>query len=588
MKYTLNTAEKNAPADQKSAAIKKFLPFLKPERKFLALAFLATIASAGLNLASPAIMGRTIDRSIAGRDFHGVLVAAGILLIVYILSLIAGYLQTRIMGGVGQRTLYNLRNTVFDKLQELPVAFFNQNKAGDLISRINNDTENLNQFFSQALVQFASNIVLIIGAAIFVISLNPRLGAAALAPAVLLLIFSALVAPYVRKKNAASLASVGLLSAEVQESLENFKVIVAFNRRDYFREKFAKANNTNYEKATRAGIVNTALLTPVYGLISSAAQLVVLTYGIFLIMSGYATIGILISFIGYVSRFYDPLRHLAMLYAQFQVALGSWQRIADILEMKNDMEKLLGEDAGKTKAPVLEFKNVGFGYENGKQVLNDINFALEAGKTYALVGPTGGGKTTTASIMARLYDPTSGTVFLHGRDIRTVDDTERSRAIGFILQDAFLFTGTVRENIVYGNAAYETMTSEELAKVIEEAGLTELMKRFNDGLETKVENGGATLSLGQRQLIAFIRAVLRKPDILILDEATANIDTVTEELLQTILEKLPKMTTRVVIAHRLNTIESADEIFFVNAGVITPAGSFEHAVEMLMKGKKTS
>jgi ATP-binding cassette, subfamily B, bacterial len=240
-------------------------------------------------------------------------------------------------------------------------------------------------------------------------------------------------------------------------------------------------------------------------------------------------------------------------------------------------------------APALiEFRNVSFAYPNGKDVLRHNSFRMEKGRTYALVGPTGGGKTTTASLLARLFDPTEGVVLLDGRDIRTFTAQERTQKIGFILQDPILFTGTVRENILYGNETYKDHSNEQLTSVLRDSGLEALLARFDEGLETKVVLGGEGISLGQKQLIAFIRAVLRNPELLILDEATANIDTVTEKMLEDILRKLPASTTRVIIAHRLNTIENADEIFFVNGGEILRAGSLEQAVDLLLQGKRVS
>jgi ATP-binding cassette subfamily B protein len=220
--------------------------------------------------------------------------------------------------------------------------------------------------------------------------------------------------------------------------------------------------------------------------------------------------------------------------------------------------------------------------------LKDASFVLQRGRTYALVGPTGGGKTTTASLMARLYDPSSGAVLLDGRDIRSFSPEERTTRIGFILQEPFLFTGTVRDNIAYGNPKYRDLPSAELVEVLRKNNLAELLVRFEQGLDTKVTSSGDSVSLGQKQLIAFMRAALRNPELLILDEATANIDTITEQLLQEILDKLPASTTKVIIAHRLNTIANADEIFFVNAGSIVPAGSMEHAMDMLLHGKRES
>jgi ATP-binding cassette, subfamily B, bacterial len=237
---------------------------------------------------------------------------------------------------------------------------------------------------------------------------------------------------------------------------------------------------------------------------------------------------------------------------------------------------------------LLEFKKVSFRYPDGKEVLHQNSFRMEKGKTYALVGPTGGGKTTTAYLIARLYDPTEGEVLLNGRDIRSYTPGEKAARIGFILQEPFLFTGSVKENILYGNEQYKDLSSEALAEVIHKANLETLLSRFDTGLDTPVVSGGDGISLGQKQLIAFMRAVLRNPELLILDEATANIDTVTERMLEDILNRLPDTTTRVIIAHRLNTIENADEIFFVNSGEITRAGDLNQAVDMLMHGKRVS
>jgi len=363
-------------------------------------------------------------------------------------------------------------------------------------------------------------------------------------------------------------------------------VIIAFNRRDYFRERFQKSNRENYDAAIQSGLANN-MFTPIYALSANIAQLIVLAYGISLILSGNLTIGLLLSFFAYANSFYQPLRHLAALWANFQVAMAAWDRISEILSLESDLDVVKAEGA-TSKSSLIEFKNVQFTYPEGKSVLHNVNFKLEKGKTYALVGPTGGGKTTTASLMARLFDPTEGEIFLDGRDIKSYEAPERARKIGFILQEPFLFTGNVRDNILYGNEKYLSHSNEEIEAVIKEHGLETLLARFEKGLEEPVLSNSDSISLGQRQLIAFIRAVLREPDLLILDEATANIDTVTEQLLDDILKKLPKKTTRVIIAHRLNTIEAADEIFFVNAGEIIPAGSMEHAVEMLMHGERES
>ncbi|GAB4026433.1 ABC transporter ATP-binding protein [Spirosoma koreense] len=587
MNYDLNQAtgqkaEKNATYK----ALRKLLTLIDDERQTLILAFIAIIINSSLTLIGPMIIGRTIDRYIQTKQFDGVLRNAGILLGIYAVAFVTNYTQTRLMGGVGQRTLFKLRNAVFNKLQELPVAFFNQNKAGDLISRINNDTDKLNQFFSQSLMQFVGSLFIMTGAGLFLLFIDLPLGAAALSPAILMWLFTTLTSGWVKRKNAANLKSVGNLSASVQENLANFKVIIAFNRRDYFRKRLEEANQQSYRTAIGAGLANN-VFTPVIGVAANLGQLVVLTFGIYLISTDRFTVGLLISFLSYVNNFYNPLRQLAALWTNFQVALAGWDRISYMLALQTNLTTVDNPLKLPTSS-LLSFQHVSFSYPDGKEVLHDISFELERGKTYALVGPTGGGKTTTASLIARLYDPTSGTVLLDGKDIRSYAPEERTRKIGFILQEPFLFTGTVRENILYGNERYQTYSNEQLADVIRDANLEGLLERFDDGLETKVQTTGEAISLGQKQLIAFIRAVLRNPELLILDEATANIDTVTEQLLDEILQNLPETTTRIIIAHRLNTIETADEIFFINSGEVTRAGSLNAAVDMLLHGKRVS
>jgi ATP-binding cassette subfamily B protein len=602
--YNLNElAQAQGKKSTTGRALLKLINLLPEQRGKLILAFTAIICYSIFSLLPPALIGYTLNHILSkqnngGVDILGFTVLKGSgypliwtvctwLIVIYLLNLAAVYLRTILMGGFGQHLLFTLRNKIFSKLQELPVAFFAQNKAGDLISRINNDTDKLNQFFSQGLMQFVSSFFIVIGSGIALIWVNWRLGLATLAPAAVMYIFNKLVSPWVKRLNAVYLKSIGSMSAEIQESLGNFKVVLAFNRRDYFRQRFDQVNKHNYKTAIASTLSNNTY-TPVYGFLAAMGQLVVLLYGIYLISIGYFTAGFLVTFFMYVGTFYDPLRQLAALWSGFQTAIAGWDRISVLLTLESDLTTLPATAAAEKNAPLLEFRNVSFKYPGGKEVLRNNSFRMEQGKTYALVGPTGGGKTTTASLIARLYDPTAGTVLLEGRDIRTYTPVERAEKIGFILQEPILFTGTIRDNILYGNEEYKDYTNEQLAQVLHDSGLETLLTRFDEGLETKVISSGEGISLGQKQLIAFIRAVLRNPSLLILDEATANIDTVTEKMLEDILQRLPASTTRVIIAHRLNTIENADEIFFVNAGEIIRAGSLDQAVNMLLEGKRTS
>ncbi len=585
MSYKLNTSDANAQKDPTWKGLVRLVPLLKGEGPKLVISLVAILTSSATALIGPVIIAHTVDNYIATHDYNGVLLWSGLLLLVYLVGLVASYTQSRTMGGVARRILFNLRNAIFTKLQELPVAFFNQNRSGDLISRINNDTDKLNQFFAQALMQFLGNAVMIVGAAILLLTLNFELGGASLLPAVAVLAVTQMIGGWVKRANFKSLQTLGGLSGEIQESLANFKVIVAFNRLDYFKAKFAEANAANYAASIRAGIANNIFI-PIYGLAYAFGQLIVLAYGIYLISSGQLTAGLLIGFLLYVNNFYNPLRQLASIWSSLQLALAGLDRISEVLALKTDMMVVPSAPTGSNA--VLAFENVSFHYPDGADVLKGVSFALERGKTYALVGPTGGGKTTTASLMARLYDPSAGTVLLDGKDIRAYEPAERAEKIGFILQEPFLFTGTVRDNIVYGNTRHGQLSDEALRKTLDEAGLSGLLARFEDGLDTKVSSSGDAMSLGQKQLIAFIRAALRNPELLILDEATANIDTVTEQMLEDILKRLPATTTRVIIAHRLNTIDNADAIFFVNGGSVTLAGSMERAVDMLLHGAMAS
>ncbi|MDX9748177.1 MAG: ABC transporter ATP-binding protein [Paludibacter sp.] len=618
MNYNLNFDSTNDRPMSTNEMFRKLWQLVGNEKSSLIIALVVIIVNSLLNLIAPFLIGDAVDKFVQTREYPGVIRYGIILLVIFILVVVSGYFQTQLMGQVGQRMLFNLRNALFTKLQELPFTFFNQNKSGDLISRINSDTEKINQFFSHSLIQFTGSMVSMVGAAAFLLSINFKLGVAALVPGVVLWLFTRWVSPYVKKQNAVSLKSGGRLSAEIQESLSNFKIVVAFNRRDYFRQKFEEANVDNYRKSLKAGFINTSL-APVYGLLANIGQLIVLAFGIYLILKGSFTVGLLISFLSYIVLFYNPLRQIASLWSSFQVALASWDRISMILVLKNDLEiiedqtveKLVQQQnatvTGFSKStisgmndnltakfrdsierPVLVFEEVSFAYTPGKNILTSVSFQLGKGKTYAFVGPTGGGKTTTASLISRLFDPVDGRILLHGKDLRSYSHEERAQRIGFILQEPVLFSGTLRENIVYGNPELESLSDDSLLELLHKEGLGGLMNRFNNDLELEINALGDGVSLGQRQLIAFMRAVLRRPDVLILDEATANIDTVTEQLLGEVLAKLPTTTTRIVIAHRLNTIENADEIFFVNSGMVTRAGSMQQAVELLLHGQRVS
>lgn len=586
MNYKLNKTDINQSKDSFFTSIKKLSPLMKWENKNLTITLIMVIITSLSSLIIPIIITHTIDNAVKNWDYNGILINSLFLFLIFIIGAGANYFQTIVMWWVWRRILFNLRNTLFTKIQELPVSFFNQNKSGDLISRINNDTDKLNMFFSQSLMQFLGNFFLIFGSGIFILVLNFELWLFVLLPALFIFIISQILSSWVKRKNKENLEATWAMSSEIQENLNNFKVIVAFNRLDYFRKKFENYNQKNYIAGLKAWNANN-IFVPIYSFASNLAQLITLCYGIYLIQNGNLTVWLLIGFLFYVNNFYTPLRQLASVWASFQLALASLSRIWEVLSLKTDLEVSKDKKIYETDA-ILEFRDVWFHYVEGKEILKNISFSLEKWKTYALVWPTWWGKTTTAQLMARLYDPTSGNIILDKKDMKSYEPMERTKKIWFILQEPFLFTGNLKDNILYSNEEYINYSIEETNTLLKEMWLSDLLSKFDAGLETEISVNGDSISLWQKQLIAFIRAILRKPELLILDEATANIDTVTEELLESMIEKLPKYTTKVIIAHRLNTIKNADCIFFVNSWEIINTWSMENAIEMLLHGKSES
>jgi len=585
---------------------KEFAKYIAGDKFPLLVAFIFIILNSVAGVVTPYYVSKSIDIYIANKDAAGLVGNIVFLIFLYILTAIFGYFQSRMMGSISQRTLFRLRAALFAKLQSLPVAFFNQNKTGDLMSRLNNDTDKLNEFLSQSVARFVGSFFVVFGIAVFIFFLNWKLAFVLLASTLIIFTITQAFSSTVEHENSTSLKAYGLLSSSVQENISNFKVMIAFDRRDYFVDILEKSNEANYKKAIRAGIAN-HVYEPFYDFSGNTAQLLVLVAGIYLIMHGELTIGFLIGFLSYAQKFYDPLRILATILGNIQTSLASWSRIRAILSLESDLYVLPQSEVGRTEIgevsgkALLEFDHVSFHYAaqeeedaNGvmvtrtKTVIDDVSFVLEPGKTYAIVGPTGGGKTTLSSLMSRLYDPTSGQVYLDGKDIRTYTKEELGGIISVILQEPFLFTGTVGDNIRYGNPKLQGATDETLSTLLKEKGMEMLLERFQDGLSTKITSDAEYISLGQKQLVSFIRIVLREPRLLILDEATANIDTVTEAVLNTSIELLPKTTTKVIIAHRLNTIKNADVIMFVSGGRVEKAQDVDDAIRRINNAKRST
>ncbi len=593
--YALNTDsasfKKDSTRSSAWANAKEFFVFLKGDGMKLVIAFIMILINSGANVVTPYLIARALDTYIAQGNLTGLSHLLLLLAGLYVITVFAGYLQGILVGNIAQRTLFRLREALFNKLQQLPIAFFNQNKSGDLMSRINNDTDKLNQFISQSLARFVGSFFSLFGIAVFTLFINFKLAVVMLSVTVLLFIITKMLSPWIERQNKKSLTTIGNLSSSLQENITNFRVIVAYSKRDYFRSHLERVNQSTFDTALRSGTAN-RIFEPIYDFAGAIALIAVLSYGLQLISTGSLTIGLLVAFVSYTQKFYDPLRILATIFGTIQISTAAWSRIREVFGLKNNLQMSPTEEMLKTVPKNnlrMELNDVSFGYEDNRMVIENATLAFEAGKTYALVGPTGGGKSTLASLMAHLYDPTSGVVYLNSKPICSYTHEERAQQISVILQDPILFSGTVADNIRYGNDELKDMSNEELKKLLDQKGFSEVIERFDGGLQTVITQGsGVGLSIGQKQLVSFMRAILRQPLLLILDEATANIDTVTEALLNKTLEALPKETTKVIIAHRLNTIKEADEIMFVNGHHVTKAGSFDNAISLIESSKRTS
>lgn len=583
--YQLNSKNKDKNS---TSSFKDFWLYIADDRLKLIIAFICILINSAANTFSPFLISKAIDSYISIGDLSGLVSIIYILIGTFLLTLIVGYSQGKLIGGISQRTLYRLREALFVKLQSLPLAFFNQNKSGDLMSRINNDTDKINQFMSQSLGQFIGVLFSTLGIMFFTITLNWRLALIMMSVTIFLYIITRILSPRIKRQNTKNLENVGDFSASLQENLTNFRVVVAYGKRDYLQNHLEKVNNDNFKSALTAGVWN-RIFEPMYDFGGSLALIIVLSFGFYFISKDYTTVGVLIAFVAYTQRFYDPMRTLATMFGSIQLAAAAWTRLQEVFSLKNNLKtnSIGGNKNGKAGLR-LELKDVSFSYDGVNMVIENANLSFLPGKTYALVGPTGGGKSTLASLMSHLYDPTHGYVFLNGKDMTTYSEEITAKEISVILQDPILFTGTLAENIVYGNTDFNSLSVDNLNRSLEIKGFKDILKRFENGLETDIHQNGSGLSIGQKQLISFMRAILREPKLLILDEATANIDTVTEAELNKTLEALPADTTKIIIAHRLNTIKDADMIMFVNGHHVTSAESYEHAISLIKNAKRSS
>jgi len=573
LEYAAQIADEKA--QNAGGAARRLMDYLSPERKRLGLILLMVLMSAASQALGPALIGVATDRFIQpGGDASGLLAMMGALAAVYALGFFAARSQIALMGEVGQRLLATIRVDIFTKVQQLPLRFFDRNPAGDLMSRLLNDTEVIQTFVGQALVQVLGSLFSLVGIVIAMLIQSPLLAAMSFTVIPIMLIMTRVFSLWARNAYRRTRETIGDVSANLQEEIAGIKVAQAFNRTQAGQQEFARRNALN-RKATMSATAITSAFQPLVDVLGTLATAIVAGFGGWLALRGEVSVGVLVAFVAYVQNLFRPLQLISTAWTQAQASLAASERIFELIDTPVDLRDAPDARALPPVKGAVTFENVSFAYDPAKPVLKDVTFDAAPGQTVAIVGPTGAGKTTIISLLARFYDVGAGTVTVDGHDLRSVTQASLRGQMGIVPQDSFLFAGTITDNIRYGRL---DATDAEVEAAAQAANAHEFITRLKDGYQSKVGERGSGLSQGQRQLIGIARAILAAPRILILDEATSSVDTRTEVLIQSALRTLLKGRTSFVIAHRLSTIREADIILVLDGGRLVERGTHDELI----------
>ncbi len=561
---------------QQRSTLRRFLQYLQPYRAELPMALMLVAIGGTTQAVGPFLIGWSIDHLIVPGNLPGLIWLLSGLAGVYLLGVAAIRGQILRVGWIMQRLLANLRQDIFDKIQSLPISFFDLSEAGDLMSRLLNDVNTVNQAFGQTVAQMLGNLFSLVGIVIAMLAIDLRLGLLSNLVVPLMIFTTGLFARWARSRFRVTRQTIGELSSRLEEDLGSVREAQAFNRVQLNIAEFDVLNAANRDANVQAVAITAAFL-PSIDFLNTLATAAVLAYGGYLAATGQITVGVVTSFLLYVQLFFRPIQILSQFYTQAQSALAGLERIFLLLDEPVSLQD--APNAGELP-PVrgeVEFRQVEFGYSPGQQILKGVDLIAQPGQMIALVGPTGAGKSTIINLILRFYDVTAGAVLVDGVDIRSVTQASLRRQIGIVLQDKLLFSGTVAENIAFGrpNAAQA-----EIEAAAQLANVHEFITSLPQGYSTELGERGAPLSQGQRQLISIARAVLINPRILILDEATSSIDTRTEGLVQAAIAKLLQNRTSFVIAHRLSTVTRADQVLVIQQGQIAEQGTHQQLIAL--------
>lgn len=549
--------------------------YVKQQKIGLFFSIFFVIVSTFLSLAGPYMIGHIIDDYIMKKDIDGTIRLGILLAVIFSVASILTWLQTYVMIQVAMKTIRTLRLELFQKLQTLTLRFFDQRALGDLMSRVTNDIDNLNTALVQSVTQIVSSILTVIGVSIAMFTLSWQLAIVTLIIIPLIVFTTKQIIKRSSKNYAARQRDLGKLNGYIEEMITGSEVLTLFGREQQTIDTFHQQNENLRNSAQRAEITS-GLLGPINNFMNNLGLAVVIGTGAFLAVKSIVTVGIIAAFVTYTRQFFRPLNQLSNLLNTFQSAIAGAERVFEILDEPSEVaDKPNAIKTASLKGDVV-FKQVSFSYEPNKPVLKNIDFHAKAGETFALVGPTGSGKTTIINLLTRFYDVDHGEILIDGHNIEHYQMATIRQRVGVVLQDTYLFSGTIRENIRFGKL---DATDEEVVEAAKIANAHHFIKYLPAQYETPVQAGGANLSQGQRQLIAIARAILENADILILDEATSSVDTQTEVDIQKGLQHLMQGRTSFVIAHRLKTIENADQILVIQQGEIVEQGNHQELMQ---------
>ena len=556
-------------------ALTRLALYLSPYKATLSLVLLFVLAYISLGLLEPILIGRAIDKYIAAKQIDGLSILALLLLAAYAFDNGFQAASSWLMARISQDALRRLRRDLFEHLQKLSIAFFDSHTAGELMSRLTNDIDAINQAVSQNVVSLIASVLSIVGIVIAMFVLNPYLALSALLVVPIMFWFTNFIARYTRKGFRDLQKELGEINGVMEESISGQRVVKAFRRSESSIERFRTSN----EKVYKAGVyANTyaLMLMPLTNVLGNFFVIVLVGLGGYLALQSLVTVGMIATFIAYAQNFISPLRQLANMYNSIQAALAGAERVFEIIDTPAEVD-----NASNSPLPVpvkgeVHFTDVSFGYLPDQPIIKNMTLEAKAGQTIALVGPTGAGKTTIINLLTRFYEINNGSITIDGRDIRDISKDDLRQKLGIVLQDTFLFADTVMENIRYGRL---NATDEECIEAAKLADADHFIQQMPQGYQTKLSERASNLSQGQRQLMSIARAILSDPSILILDEATSSVDTRTEARIQKALLRLMEGRTSFVIAHRLSTIRDADNVVVIKDGEIVEQGTHKQLLE---------